>query len=171
MILSLKSTFALGLSFVLLGAVVVYGLKTTTLMEEADGGGIMVEATKSPLKLEMVFNKTTFEVGKIVNFMVTLENIGNETVTVCWGSPGSSPDYFSFIVYDKDGLKVYEPNSGWLDFYRPPMSLPPGLATIATIPWHQPYNLAPDTYHIVGLYRSHILNMTLETSPVEITLT
>jgi len=168
MILSLKAMAVLSLSSILLGAMVVFGLKTTTLMEEGNGG-VVVEATKFPLKLTMVFNKTTFEAGKIVNFTLILENIGNETLTIYWGPV----DHFSYAIYDKSGSKVYEPDSAWLAIYMPPSHLPRALACVAVIPWHQPYDFLPGTYQIVGLFISHklSLNLTIETSPVTVTLT
>lgn len=167
MILTLKQMSVLLIVSMFLSSAIVWGLKATTAVEETVGRGIMVKASHFPLKLTMLLNKTTFEVGELVNITLFLENIGNETLDIHY----RVIDYFSFIVYDKNGSKVYEPDPVWLALYTPKVPLPPGLAQIAVIPWHQPYDLKPNAYQIAGLFISHTLNFTIETMPVTIKIT
>jgi len=190
MILSMKRMVVLSTFFVILGVAAIWGLEAGTLKEapktpETEGAGIMVEASHFPLKLTMILNKTTFEVEEPVNFTLVLENIGNETLTIHSGG-----DHFSFIVYDKNGSKVYEPDPVWLAVYVPPEHLPPGLALRAQGPWlawYQQYTpifrgwgeeplfeyrkAPPGAYQIVGQFISHTLNFTIETPTVIITIT
>jgi len=171
MILTLKKVLALSVISVFLGSAIVWGLKETAVLEGTVGGGIVVEAAHYPLKLTMVFNKTTFEAGKIVDFTFILENIGNETLAMRYYYYGI--DYFSYIVYDEHGQIAYEPpERAWLALSMPPEPLPSGLAHKTVMYWHQPYNFLPGKYQIVGLFISHKLhlNLTIETPPVTITL-
>ncbi len=155
----------------------------TITIEETGGGGVMVEAVHFPLRLTMVLNKTTFEFGEPVNMTFQIENIGNETLTFHYHG---GADHFSFVVYDKSGSKVYEPDRAWLALYMPPTPVPPGLALVTQDTWYQQYNpifrgwdedplyeyrkVSPGTYQIVGLFISHTLNFTIETPPVTITI-
>lgn len=173
MILSLKSAVVLGLLSILLGAMVVFGLRTTTLTEKSnEGGGIMVETTKSPLKLTMILNKTTFKVGEKVNFTLFIENIGNETLTFHFGYM----DHASFVVYDANGSKAYdmEEDTAWPMVVAPPTHVPSGLVLRFRMTWYQKKDasLPPSTYHFVGGFRSGSLGLTdlIETPPVTITL-
>lgn len=190
MILTLKQMSAVFIVSVFLGSVIVWGLKVTTVVEDAGedimvgetaGGGIMVEASHYPLKLTMVLNKTTFKVGEPINITFITENIGNETLTMIF-SDGS--DHFSFIVYDENGSKVYEPQRGYL-MVRIPTLVSPGLAGVAQDTWYQQYNpifrgwdedplfeykkVPPGKYQIVGVFVSS-LSFTIQTPPTMITI-
>jgi hypothetical protein len=181
-ILSLKSTTILSLSFILLGAMVVSGLKTTTLVSKSSGGGAaVVEATKFPLKLMMILNKTAFEINETVGIAFFLENIGNETFYL-----SLYEDYFSFVVYDEAGSEVYnwKKNYVHLTIYIP-ASLPPDLSRSGALRWYQDYNpklitldphtlfeyrkVAPGRYQIVGQFLDNSKSI-VETPIVTITI-
>lgn len=171
MILPLKSTVVLSLLFILLGAMVVFGLKTTTLMEKSNGGGgIMVEATKYPLRLTIILNETTFKVGEKVNFTLFVENIGNETLAFHFGYM----DHSSYVVYYENGSTVYdfEEHTFWPMVILPPTYVPSGLVLRFQMTWYQKKDapLPPGTYHLVGGFRSGSLGLIIETPPVTITL-
>lgn len=184
MILTLKQMSMLFIASVFLGSAIVWGLEAITVVEKTVGGGIMVEASHFPLKLAMVLNKTTFEMGEPVNMILQIENIGNETLTLHYYG---GADHFSFVVYDKNGFKLYEPDRVWPTLYMPPEHVPPGLARIAQDTWHQQYNpifrgwgedplyeykkVPSGAYQIIGQFISHALNFTIETPPVTITIT
>lgn len=165
MILTLKqiSIFLILLGF--LGSAIVWGLKgTIPMVKETVGRGIMVEKSYYPLKLTMVLNETTFEVGEYVEITFIIENIGNGTLTLSF-SDGF--DRESFVVYDEAGSQVYE-DIHYYPQIRIPFMLPPSLGTSLTPTWYQ--NLPPGSYQIVGLFISGSLNFTIETQPVTITI-
>jgi len=182
MMLSLKSMFVLGLLSVLLGAMVVYGLKTTTLMDDTDEGAIIVETIKFPLKLRMMLNKTAFELNETVGIEFSAENIGNETLNM-----SLYEDDFNFVIYDEASSEVYDWNKNWAHpaIYIP-MPLPPGLSRSGAFQWSQDYNpilvsldqypyfeykkVSPGRYQIVGQFTSGHLRLIVETPPVTITI-
>lgn len=164
-----NNKFMLVLSVVaLVGVMVVWGLKAT-LIEEPAGGAIKIEATHYPLKLTMILNKTTFKVGEPVNIRFLLENIGNETLTLCF-SDGA--DFPVFVVYDEGGSQVYDRRKDL--FFHPvylPIDLPSGLSNGVVDTWYP--QLASGIYRIVGVYSGRLgfmLGFTIETEPITITI-
>jgi hypothetical protein len=144
--------------------------------------GIVVEATKFPLKLTMVLDKTKFELSEPVKMAFFIENIGNETLDM-----SMYEDDFDFVVYDEAGYEVYELNK---NVVHPavyiPMPLPSGLSRPGTLTWSQDYNLklvtldphpqfeyrkvSPGRYQIIGQFVSSHLRFTIKTPPVAITI-
>jgi hypothetical protein len=144
--------------------------------------GIVVEATKFPLKLTMVLDKTKFELNEPVKMAFFIENIGNETLHM-----SMYEDDFDFVVYDEAGYEVYELNK---NVAHPavyiPMPLPSWLSRLGTLTWSQDYNLklvtldphpqfeyrkvSPGRYRIIGQFVSSHLRFTIKIPPVTITI-
>lgn len=179
MILSLKRMVLLSIFFVILGVAAIWGLEAGTLTKapgtpETEGAGIMVEASRFPLKLTMILNKTTFEVEEPVNMTFYLENIGNETLTMVFSD---GHDRFSFNVLDENDSLIYESHWFYPTVYIP-MDVPPRLARITTQTWWQKTNIGDGTqqvklgkYKIVGLFISGTFDFTIETPPITIRIT
>jgi hypothetical protein len=56
-----------------------------------------------PYELSMELEKTVFNLGEDVNVTISIKNIGNETITVVWGSSAM----FDFNVTDANGTFVF----------------------------------------------------------------
>lgn len=123
-----------------------------------------VETLHFPLRLRMMLDKTTFEIGESVDITFFLENIGDDTVTLVFSD---GQDRFSFSVFDERGSRVYRPNLFYAQVYLP-MAIPPGLACWHVHTWWQ--QAMQGSYYVVGSFVSGTFNITLTTPPVPITV-
>jgi hypothetical protein len=90
-----------------LGSVLLVGAGATLGFEYVDvnqsNGPLTVETISGPLKLETTVDKTVYNLGETVNITITLINISNETVTLCF----SSPREFMITVYNESFKPIY----------------------------------------------------------------
>jgi len=143
---------------------------------------VIAEATKFPLRLKIILDKTKFGLGETVKMVFFAENIGNRTIDM-----SMYEDYFSFVVCDEAGSEIYDwnKNHGHIALYIP-MALPSGLSRMGILEWNQDYNLklitldphpqfeyrkvSPGRYQIIGQFISSHLRFTIETPPITITI-
>jgi len=169
MILSPKQMAILCILSVLLGSAAVWGLRAAGRMVATAGGAAVVEASHSPLRLIMILNKTTFKVKEPLNIHLILENIGNETLTLCFSD---GIDFPVFVVYDEKGSKVFDLREDlFLIPSHQPFDLPPKQSNGVALTWY--LELQPGTYQIVGIYNGGLgfmLGFTIKTEPITITI-
>jgi len=181
MILSARWMIVFLVVIMLLSFVAVLGARV--FVHETMGESAVAEVSHYPVKMLMILNQTAFRIEDRVNITFYLENIGNETLELSFMD---GREHFSFTVYDENGLKVYEPQSAFLQ-ERIPMNLPPGFATGITggLFWYQEYTpvfkgfdqdpmyeyrkTPPGIYKIVGSFTSVSLHLAMETPPITIT--
>lgn len=93
-----------------------------------------VEAVFPPRELSMKLEKTVFDLGEDVSITISVQNIGNETITVAWGSAAM----FDFDVLDANGTFVYRFTYAYLfAFMEHRVSLFPGEEFSLTRKWDQ----------------------------------
>lgn len=116
MILSLKNMSVLSIVVILVGVMVPWGLKTLTYSEVFNP--VEVEKTYGPIKLMARLDKTSYRLGELVNITLTVTNISNETVLLCFSvlckisfvvlniSSQTIFDYFTSHVWPDSGGEV-----------------------------------------------------------------
>ncbi|MDH7476862.1 MAG: hypothetical protein QHH17_00570 [Candidatus Bathyarchaeota archaeon] len=147
---------------------------------------VEAEATESPFKLIITLEKTTYKLTELVNVTWTLINIGEENKTLY----GAGTDFLGdFRVYDEDFNLVYQHSHyiGTITVYYPYPPIPPGGNVTCTETWEQIYDdlevnfetspwiirlkhVPPGTYYISGYFWSPTYNITMETTPLRITI-
>lgn len=150
----------------------------------SDKTEIKVNATQYPFKLTMSLSKTELKLGDPVNISLFLEYTGNENLTLVFSC---GKDQLSFTVYDEKNSSVYDKysNTVYAAIYMP-TAVVLGWYQNITYTWYQEdglvyqgigqdppayYNkVSAGTYHIVGVFISHTLNLTIETPPITITI-
>ena len=87
-----------------------------------------------PYELSMELEKTVFNLGESVNVTISVKNIGNETITVVWGSSSR----FDFNVTDANETFVYR--FTWVRFFtgaEKRVNLLPGEEFSEIMKWDQ----------------------------------
>jgi len=181
--LSLRRLFVLSMIVVSLGVVSVYGITTLASVKPATSVPVRSVVTIPPLELTLELTKTEFEQGEPINGTLSLKNVGNESITITFGSLGSR---FYFDVLDENGTHVYTS-----ELICPAaiehLPLNPNEQITRTDTWGQIRNIWPTeyyleqvpkgTYTIIGKserysleYPTDSLNDGLETAPITITI-
>ena len=78
--------------------------------------GPQVSVVSQPLKLTIGLDKTEFKLGENITVGCSVENVGNETITITFSSRYGYLDdqdkfhrvYFDFIVTDANGTEIYK---------------------------------------------------------------
>ncbi len=139
------------------------------------------EATKYPFKLAISLEKTMFKLGEPVNVVWTLINIGEENITLY----NSRDDPLDFIIRDENFNHVFKYRAYYGVFLvvGPVAQIAPSDNITFTGTWKQIYDNAlesrnpvrfrsvpPGIYYVSGFFESATYNLTLETSPIRITI-
>ena len=142
---------------------------------------VEAEATEYPFKLTIALEKTTYNLGELINVTWTLINIGEENVTLYH----SADTLFDFIVYDENFIHAFRYGSEWgtLTVYYPFAPIPPGDKRTLTGFWDQIYDgsgnvrqelwhkeVPPGTYYVSGIFSSATYNVKLKTPAIRITV-
>jgi hypothetical protein len=153
----------------------LYGLPSKSKTQDP----VSVEGTHFPLKLTMTLNDTELKEGEPLNILLSLENTGNETLTLYFADGG---DRFDFTIYTESGACVYR--YGY-DTVYPQIHIPEqmrlgdtrnltrewGQVTNAIYdPNHDPhtyYNaVPPGTYQIKGAFFADTLRFNMSTPEI-----
>lgn len=107
-----KKIVSLALIVSLVGITSAFGLKIFTTKDVTSG--LEKETIYGPIKLTLNLDKTTFELGEIVNVTVTITNISNETIGLYyWSAPKAD-----FAVYNSSSQRIFlfasDFGGGWL---------------------------------------------------------
>lgn len=160
MILSIKKISIFSIIVILVGATLIWGLKSVTYSEITDSEILppKVETTVGPIKLTMSLDNVTYIVGEPVNVSLMLTNIGNETITITF----NSPLHFDFKILNKFNETIYilSYNVGVIAVLSS-ITLKTGESFSRTFIWNQekhpttpPFTpiqqVEPGTYYVVG---------------------
>ena len=128
---------SVSLRAVLLTLVIVAASVSTVfayLQLNAKDTRVRVATALPPRELSMELEKTVFNLGEDVSITISVKNIGNETITVAWGSAAM----FDFDVLDANGTFVYRFTYAYLfAFVEHRVSLFPGEEFSLTRKWDQ----------------------------------
>jgi hypothetical protein len=144
-------------------------------------GPVTVEGLNYPLKLAMTLKKTNLTLGEPLDLAFSLENVGNETLTLIFSC---GRDAFDYAIYNESDALVYSRLRDWVfpqiityEYMRPNETRCfivawPQFGELVYVGLHNNppcyYDtVPPGTYSIRGAFRSRTLNFTLETAFVE----
>jgi len=164
------------LSAVALGVLIIWKMKTITYGKESPPAE--VETTYGPIKLTMRLNKTIYVMGEAVKVILTVTNIGNETVLLSFCSPCKT----NFVVYNKASQTIfnYFTSCMWADICSS-LLLDSRESFSQTLIWDQleidnfpPFasrQVQPGTYYIKGQIGPclHYVGPPEECNPLECT--
>ena len=95
----------------LVGVTVTWGLKTATYSEVSplySQGKLVAEATQCPFEFTITLEKNAYKLGEPINIMVTLKNVGEESVTITFlDRPNPSPYSFWGVYNESQQLVFY----------------------------------------------------------------
>ena len=142
---------------------------------------LQTEAIKHPFKLQIILEKSTFELGEPIDVTWILTNIGDEYITLYT----SIDRVFDFRVRNKNFRRVYYygSNIGTTMLVEPYRPIKPDANKTITRSWYQKYGweyiwpedfriefVPPGIYYIEGVFHSPTYKLTMKTPMIRITI-
>lgn len=171
----LSHRLRIGLLVTILVVVLVSSIYAVYYVTLPPGQGPEASLLSPTLGLRLQLDEASFSKGETVNVLISLRNVGNESVTVKWSSYSSeldwTPMYFDFSVVDENGTIIYQwgKTHAWYGSFLV-KDLLPGEQLTSHCPWEMrdidEIPAASGTYFVRALSRKLTLTVGEDSSVV-----